>query len=503
MKIPLNSGAYSARSLIANAQRCVNLWPENNPEEADPESPFTHYTRPGNRPLGAPPVQGRGRGVFRASNGDLYGVVGPNVYYINPNWQFQNIGVIQNQFTPVSMDDNGQSNGNNIVLVDNSPLGYQINMTSRQMTQIVDTTGLFTGSTRVQFFDTFFFFNQIGTNNFYCSLSEQVAFNALDQASKGTYGDPIQAIIACQRTLFPVGTMTAEPWFDAGDPIFPLEEVFGQFIPHGTIAPYSQCTTDVAAFWLSQDKDGRAIFLMIKGYGAEKVSTYALEDEWLTYPIRSDAICYTYQQGGHTFVVIHFPSANKSWGYDLATKQWHQRAWTDGNGKLNRERVCFHALAYDTNVGMDWETGQIYAIDQNTLTDNGGPISCIRSFPHVVDELKYLTMTEFIADMATGTLPGSAEAPLIENAFSDGFSDGFGPQVVAGSPQVALRVSRNGGESFGNYRVKTLVSAGHYRSMLRWHGLGTGRDFVFELSWSAGMPTGLNQAFGNGIKHAA
>src|ERR1700761_4124950 len=108
MKIPLNSGAYSARSLIANAQRCVNLWPENNPQDADPESPFTHYPRPGNRPLSAPPVQGRGRGVFRVSNGDLYGVVGPNVYYIDPNWAWTNLGQIQNQFTPVSMDDNGQ-----------------------------------------------------------------------------------------------------------------------------------------------------------------------------------------------------------------------------------------------------------------------------------------------------------------------------------------------------------------------------------------------------------
>lgn len=503
MKIPLSAGAYVARELIANAQRCVNLWPENNPDETDPESPFTHYPRPGLRALGAPPVQGRGRGVFRVSNGDLYGVVGPNVYYIDRNWQFNNLGLIQNRFTPVSMDDNGQSNGNEIVLVDNSPLGYQINMTSRQMTQIVDTTGLFTGSTRVQFFDTFFFFNQIGTNNFYCSLSEQVAFNALDTASKGTFGDPIQALIACQRTLWPVGTMTAEPWFDAGDPIFPLEEVFGQFVPHGTIAPYSICTTDVNAFWLSQDKDGRAIMLAIEGYGAKKISTFALEDEWLTYPKLSDAICYTYQQGGHTFVVAHFPSANKSWGYDLATKLWHQRAWTDDNGNLNRERVCFHAFAYDTNVGMDWETGQIYAIDQNVMNDAGQPISCIRSFPHIVDELKNLTISEFIADMQTGMLAGSAEGPLISNAFSDGFSDGFGPQTKIGPPQVGLRISKDGGATFGNYRVKTLISAGHFRSMLRWRGLGMGRDWVFELSWSAGMPTGLNQAFATGIKHAA
>jgi hypothetical protein len=503
MKIPLNSGAYDSRSLVASAQSCINLIPEENPAEITAPSPFTHYPRPGLIALSSPPTQGRGRGLYRASNGDLYGVVGPNVYYIDPNWGFNLLGPIQNQFTPVSFADNGQSNGNNIVLVDNSPLGYQINMTSRQMTQIVDVTGLFTGSTLAAFFDTFFGFNQIGTNNWYISLSEQVAFNALDQASKGTYGDPIQGIIANQRNLWLVGTQTAEPWFNAGDPIFPFEEVFGQLVPHGTIAPYSICATDVNAFWLSQDKDGRAIFLQIEGYGAKRVSTFALEDEWLTYPRLNDAICYTYQQGGHTFAVIHFPSANKSWGYDLATKQWHQRAWIDTNGTMNRERVAFHAFAYNTNVGMDWQTGQIYALDQNTFTDAGQPIAFVRSFPHIVDELKEITITDFTVDMQTGTLSGSSEDTQFYTPFSPGFSSGFGPLTQVLAPQIALRVSKDGGSTWGNYRIKTLISAGNYRSMMRWRGIGMGRDLVFEVSWSSPLPTGLNQAFANAIPHGA
>ena len=503
MKLPLNSGAYTARSLVASAQSCINLFPEQNPDDIDPPAPVTHYPRAGLIPLSAPPVQGRGRALYRASNGDLYGAVGDSVYFIDQNWNFNLLGKIQNQFTPVSMDDNGQSNGNEIVLVDNSPLGYQINMTSRQMTQIVDTTGLFTGATRVQFFDTFFAFNQIGTNNWYVSLSEQVAFNALDQASKSSYGDPIQSIIACQASLWLVGTMTSEPWFDAGDPIFPFEKVFGQSVPHGTIAPYSIWVADVNAGWLSQDKDGRAIMLMIEGYGAKKISSFALEAEWLTYPRRDDAISYTYQQGGHTFVVIHFPSANKSWGYDLATKQWHQRAWIDNNGILNRERVAFHAFAYDTNVGMDWATGQIYAIDQNTFTDAGQPIAFVRSFPHIVDELKQLTITDFTVDMQTGTLSGSAETDQAFSPFSAGFSSGFGPITKVETPVIALRVSKDAGATFGNYRKKKLVSAGNYRAPLRWRGLGQGRDWVFEVSWSAPMATGLQQAFANAVGHSA
>mgnify|MGYP005813038813 CR=1 FL=1 len=503
MKLQLASGAYQNRALIAGAQRCINLIPEQNPAEIQPEAPFTHYPRPGLRSLRKAPQQGRGRGLYRASNGDLYGVVGPNVYYIDPNWNMNKIGVIADQFIPVSFADNGQSNGNQIVLVDNTALGYQINMTARQMAQINDPTGAFTGATTVQFFDTFFLFNQIGTNNFYASLSEQVAFNALDIASKGTYGDPIQSIIVNQRNFWLCGSMTAEPWFNAGDAIFPFEEVFGQLVPHGTIAPYSVCATDVNAFWLSQDKDGRGIFLMIEGYAARKISTFALEDEWLTYPTLKDAICYTYQQGGHSFVVVNFPSADKTWAYDLSTKQWHQLAWIDNNGVLHRERVSFHAFAYNTNVGMDWSTGEIYALEQNTFTDAGQPIAFIRSFPHIVNELKRTTIPSLVIDMQTGTLSGSGELPSFSSPFSAGFSDGFGPLQEVDAPQVAVRMSKDGGATWGNYRIKTLVSAGHDRSMLRWRNWGMGRDIVIEVAWSAPFATGLNQAFFEPLAHAA
>ena len=508
-KLPLNAGAYSSRSPIAGATRCINLFPEKNPDEIDPESPFTHYPRPGLIPLSAPPAgqQGRGRGVFRVSNGDLYGVVGPNVYYIDPNWNFNLIGKIANQFTPVSMADNGQSNGNEIILVDNTPLGYQINMSSRQMSQIVDTSGLFTGATRADFFDTFFCLNQIGTNNWYTSLSEQVAFNALDLASKGTFGDPIQSLIMSQHTLWLVGSMTAEPWFDAGNAIFPFEQVFSQLVPHGTIAPYSVCATDVNAFWLSQDKDGRAIMLKIEGYAAKRISTFALEDEWITYPRINDAICYTYQQGGHTFVVIHFPSADKSWGYDLATEQWHQRAWIDNNGTLHRERVAFHAFVgppyNNTNVGMDWATGQIYALDQRTYFDGAQPIACIRSFPHIVNELKNVTIPALVIDIETGAQPNTGEVQQTLSPFSAGFSSGFGPLTASPVPQIGVRMSKDGGETFGNYRLKSLISAGHNRSLLRYRGWGMGRDIAIEVAGTADTMRALNQAFFDPLEHAA
>ena len=44
-KVPLVGGAYQARSIIANAQRCVNLYPEEN--QSDAPFPTTHYQTPG------------------------------------------------------------------------------------------------------------------------------------------------------------------------------------------------------------------------------------------------------------------------------------------------------------------------------------------------------------------------------------------------------------------------------------------------------------------------
>ena len=44
-QVPLSQGAYTARNVIANAQGCVNLYPEPNPKDAP--FPLTHYPAPG------------------------------------------------------------------------------------------------------------------------------------------------------------------------------------------------------------------------------------------------------------------------------------------------------------------------------------------------------------------------------------------------------------------------------------------------------------------------
>ena len=558
--IPLTSGAYQARDAIANYLICENLFPELNPEDAGPDVPVTHYPREGKRFLSAPPTPGRGRGVFCASNGALFAVVGQSVYAIDASWTWTLLGTLSYPLsTPVSMSDNGTT----AVFVDGSPLGYTVSLVATSgiigtlgaitggtggtagaytdvtltggagtlatatitvaggaVTQvvivnpgrdyligdslsansadignvvgfsvlvaslssttanggfapIVDPTGTFVGATRADFADTFMAFNTPGTNGWLVSNPNSITFNALQVANKDSSPDPIVTLAFNLRQAWLIGAKGTEVWFLAGSIPFPYQEWPSTFVPYGCVAPYSLVQADINLFWLSRNPQGQALAVKAQGYAVKAFSTRALEYEWSTYTRVDDCIGMTFQQGGHTFIIFHFPTADVTWGYDLGTEQWHKRTFIDKNGIPHRESVAFCAsvggyrapesaiaptpqLGYPTTiVGQDWSNGSIYALDPKFFTDNGAPIVFRRTFPHQMADMREVTHVSFVADFATGQASG------------------------------------------------LIGSSGFYRSMMRWRGLGMARDRVYELMWVYPGPSALQGAYLEPIEHSA
>lgn len=471
MRISLLGGTYEARSIIANAQRCVNLYPETNQQDAP--VPVTHYPTAGLNLLAADPQAGW-RCLYRASNGSLYGVAAQNVYSIDGNWTRTLLGTLTSVQTPVSMIDNGLV----IVVVDGTPNGYTISMVDNQYLLITDPA--FYGSDRADYIDTFFVFNRPGTNEMYSSPSEWIpgiAFDPLAIAAKSGYPDNIQGIIVMHREMWILGTLTTEIWYDAGAPDFPFAILPGTFIEHGCAAKYSIIKAGLSVFWLSQDLRGTAVVLKGHDYAAQRISTFALENEFQTYATVNDAIGYTYQLSGHTYYALAFPTANKTWVWDDSTSLWHEEAWTDVNGNLNRHRANCAAFANDKVICGDWETGNLYAYDLNTYTDNGNPITRIRSFPHILNDSKRVIYNQFIADMDVGEATGN-----------DGFTD-------ANPPTVTLRWSDDRGRTYSNGVQQSIGGPGQTYTNIQFRRLGMARDRVFELSWSVPVKTALNGAF--------
>ncbi len=559
MRIPLNSGAYQAKSIIANAQNCVNLYQEINQKDAP--VPITHYLTPGLDLQVPGPSASTVRCVYRTSKGELYAVIGGNIYFVNASFSLTIIGTIDIGTTQVSMADNGLA----IVVVDGSEKGYAIDIVTRNFGRITDPS--FYGADKADYLDTFFIFNRPGTNQFYVSLSNATfdmltgpqgvtngiidnpgssyadgtylavpflggsgtgsssditisggvvtdvmnivagqdyiigddltidaanvggsgsgfvfqvtevsgtSFDPLDIAAKTSYPDPIQTLIVMNRQIWLIGQLTSEIWYNSGAVDFPFQETPGVFIEHGCIAKYSLAKQDLSIYWLSQDMQGQIIVMRGNAYIASRISTYAIENEFSSYSVITDAIGFTYQQEGHTFYFLTFPTANKTWVYDQSAELWHERAWTDGEGNLNRHRANCGTNAYGKNIVGDWENGNLYAFNLNTYTDNGQPISRIRSFPHVENGGDRISYQSFTADMAVGNSI---------NQFSDD------------PPVVSLRWSDDRGASYGNRIEQSLGGAGQYLTSIQWNRLGLARDRVFELSWSAPCNTALNGAW--------
>lgn len=495
MRVPLLSGAYQARSIIAGAQRCINLYPEQAPPRSQQPVPVTHYPTPGTTLLQKSPLVGISRQIYRATNGDLFRVVGTDVYYVDANWVHTKLGSISNLTSTVYMADNGLA----VVLVDGTTTGYAIDLTTHAFGTIIDPA--FLGATRVEYLDTYFVFNQPGTNKFYISLSNVdfallttgTSFDPLDIAAKTGSPDPIQSIIVVHNELVLGGTITSEVWYNSGSADFTFQRMQGAFIDHGIVAPFSLAKQDVFSFWLSQDREGRGIVVQTVGYSAKRISTHAIEAEIQAYNRIDDAIGYCYQQEGHAFYVITFPTANKSWAYELATGQWHELAWTDANGAFNRHRANCCAFAYGKNVVGDWQNGNLYALDPNVFTDNELPIVRLRSFPHLLNDGDRVAYTQFIVDVQVGTLP-SGSTPGSD--FNDDFNGDFGPlSESTGLPILSLRWSDDRGVSYGNAITQVMGEGGNYLAQLSFRRLGMARDRVFEVSWSSPIKTALNGAW--------
>ena len=416
MRVPLVQGAYSARSIIASAQRSVNIYGEMNPAgttldlqglasgglmgaavaKGSPAAPITYYPCPGLKLLGTPgssddftsdftsdfggvkTIGGGARCLYRATNGDVYYVVGGTVYFVSPSFAFTPLGSIIPASTPCSMSDNGTT----AVLVDGSPQGYQIDLTTKTFSQISAATNSppstsvygFFGADRCDMLDGFMVLNQPGTRNFYSTLENEIAFDATFFAAKNAFSDKLASVIVTKRQIWLVGERTTEIWLDSGAQGFPFEIVPGPFIQHGTNAKYSVAQIDGAVYFLSQDQAGQNIMIRGSGYEAQRVSNHAVETEWSNYATTDDAVGFCFQQNGHPFYQINFPTADRSWRYDESTQEWHEPVYTDADGVEHRHRAQCVASVNGQILAGDWETGALYALDTNTYTDNGMPM---------------------------------------------------------------------------------------------------------------------------------
>lgn len=452
--------SYTSQSVNVDCQRCVNLFPEINALGTGKEREVASLVpTPGLRLLVTLP-ESPVRGLWCASNGELYAVGGSKFYSLDSNFAATERGSLNSSSGYVSMADNGTY----VVFVDGTD-GYTWNMSTDTYAEITDPD--WPGADLVTYQDGYFIFNEPESQNWFISGINDITIDPLDFAPAEGNPDNVVGVISANQNVYVFGDKSLEVFYNSGDADFPFTRIQGAVVDIGCSAPFSIAKISGLVFFLGGDANGTGIIYQSEGYHPRRISTSSIEAVIKDMSAENIASSkgWTYQKGGHVFYCLNLTGTRSTWVYDATTQFWHERTYTD-LWFLDRHRADNHSVAYGISVVGDYSNGNIYELDPDTYYDEvtdgvHTAIARIRTAPHLTKGLKFVRHNSFELDLETGVgLSGTSQG-----------SD----------PQAMLRWSDDGGHTWSNEYWVAIGKIGKYRTRAKWNRLGSARDRVYEI----------------------
>lgn len=447
-RAPIATASNQGRSVPVNTSRLVNLYAQPNPQGS--RSPATLFGTPGLKAW----ASGLGQPVraARAALGYVYALAGITLYRIDSTGTAT---ACSGASFPASGDAMMDDNGTQLcVLV--ATAGFIV--TGTTITAI--TSAAFQPASSVAYVDGYFIFTRDQSAQFFISaLYDGLTYDALDFATIESSPGNVSRVLVDHREVwfFKEGpNATSEVWINTGAADFPFERVSGAILERGTSSGLSCAKADNGVFWLGDDK----IVYRANGYQPARISTHA-EEEILRANTVSDAIGWTYVQAGHTFYVLELPTAGRTLVYDAATNMWHERS-SGAAGGVWRARGAVNVFG-KVLVG-DSQGGNLPELDLDTYSELG-------------DALISTGETTVIA-------AGSGDKTFLANCMLE-YEPGTGITTGQGSdPQIMLRISRDGGKTWGNEKTARTGKLGAYRWRAQWNRLGSFYQGALKFSMS-------------------
>lgn len=472
MRLPGFIGpAYRSQSVNVDDERLLNWYPEL--VESTGKARAVYYPCPGRRPwLNLP--GGSIRALF-SQDGRAFAVGGGTFYELTISPAYTSYGAVANDGLPATISSNGQAGHQ--LLITSGGLGYIFDLLTNTLTAITDPDILAVVSQGL-FDDSYFIILDNPSSTFQVSAQEDgTSWNGADVAQRSDSSDNIVALATLHRELWVFGSLTTEVWYNSGA-TFPFQPFPGRLIEQGLGAIASLTLLDNTLFYIGQDRRGARVAYRIDGDTPARISNHAIEREMQTYDTIADAIGYAYQEQGHLFYVVQFPSGNATWVYDVSTKLWHQRGvWNTETASYDMAFGGFHCYAFGQHLIGDMRTGQIaqQSVDYTTEID-GSFIHRMRRAPHLFDDssLDWVYYTQFQLDLETGI----------------GLPSGDGSD-----PQIFLRWSDDGGHTWVPPIQVSAGKLGRFRTRAIWNRLGRSRDRIFEITVSDPVPWRVIDAF--------
>jgi hypothetical protein len=167
---------------------------------------------------------------------------------------------------------------------------------------------------------------------------------------------------------------------------------------------------------------------------------------------------------GHNFYGITFLAGGETFVYDFMTQLWHERSSYGLGAWRTREVVRF----INRLIATDRLTGNLYTLSSDAHDENGEHIVWSRRSPHYWAERKRLVVHQLEVEFEEGVVGAESDAPIVQ-----------------------LRISRDGGHTWGNWITATLGMTGERFTRAIWRRLGQMRDAVFEVQGSTNVKVAM------------
>lgn len=466
-------GSATGQSVISDAERTVNLYVEKAQSEAA-QNPSSLYPAPGFQAWGH--VADVGSRGFLFVTGRMFGVIGGGFYEFDQNGTATKRGAVAVDANPAQIVFNGVLGGQ-LAIASGGNLYYYV-LATNVLTQILAGE-----ATMVAFAAGFgLAFNKNNGKVRLSNLNDFSVWNAGTFFQRSLFGDPWQAMfVDANNLIWLPGTDSFEVWYNTGagtQPWAPLSGLVGRY---GIASSFAFGQSGAGNFWLARNPEGIGQVILTRGSIPQAVSTYVVNTAIAGYLRTSridDAEVLVYQQEGHTFPVISFPSAAASWAYDAEGQNWAERGqWDAMHGRYGLWAPRVHCQAFGKHLVGDRSTGTVWNMDTAFATEiDGTGIRRLRRAPHLNHEHARLAIDqlELLCDVGLGLASGQGS-----------------------DPRMMLRISTDGGRTWSNERTCGVGRLGEYRKRVFWTRLGAPMDAVFELSYSEPVPLRIVDAYLN------
>ncbi len=446
--VPLVGASNEGVNRQADSQRTINLFPVKMEREG--EKVRWHLVgTPGlalHTTLPRSPIRGE-----HVVDGRYFCIAGARIYEIYGNGSYREWGRINSTSGKVSMADLL-----GVLVIGDGTGFYGLTLATGVVDRISDAPrGRF-----CVFFNSRILYHERDTGRvWYSALNDATSVPDLNYFTAERLPDDITAIVTTEDQIWLIGEGSTETWFDSGDTDNPFQPINGGVVYSGCQMPDTALRLDNSVWWVEQDEHGRGIVRRSQGFTPARVSTAPVERFTAT---ATNMSAFGYQEQGRTFFVLNADQG--TWAYDLKDNEWHERAWLNRlTGEQERGRPETHAYAYGLHLVSDYENGRVYSMSLDHRDDAGQEIRRTRVTGHVDFDARSVIIDELYIDIAAGV-------------GLDGVGQGTDPKVM-------LRYSTDG-ITFSNELMGDLGGIGKYGQLVRFFGLGLGRDWVFEVSVS-------------------